>query len=224
MLARQVSAEGRSRAFAGGAAVPAAALSTLADPLVAVHGQSDQHRLLRPAAQRDALDRFAGDKALALRTRFAEGLRRAAGDVEAELADVVATARERAREADLLRFGLDEIEAVDAAARRGRRAGGRGEPARLRRRRCAPPPSRPARRCPPTTGPDALGAVAAARRLLDGRARPRPAGGRRSPTGSPRSATCSPTWPPTSRRTPRGWTPTPPGSPRSPSGGPRWSP
>ena len=30
--------------------------------LVAVHGQSDQHRLLRPARQRDALDRFAGSR------------------------------------------------------------------------------------------------------------------------------------------------------------------
>ena len=62
VLARQISAEGRSRAFAGGAAVPVSALSSLADPLVAIHGQSDQHRLLRPAAQRDALDRFAGNR------------------------------------------------------------------------------------------------------------------------------------------------------------------
>ena len=72
VLARQVSAEGRSRAFAGGVGVPAAALSRLAESLVAVHGQSDQHRLLQAAAQREALDRFAGDEALTLRTRFAE--------------------------------------------------------------------------------------------------------------------------------------------------------
>jgi DNA repair protein RecN (Recombination protein N) len=112
VLARQISAEGRSRAFAGGASVPVSALSTLAEPLVAVHGQSDQHRLLRPTAQRDALDSFAGSKALRLRERFAAGYAelRAA---ETELADVVRSARERAREADLLRFGLEEIAAVD---------------------------------------------------------------------------------------------------------------
>ena len=58
VLARNVSAEGRSRAFVGGASVPVATLSGVSEPLVAVHGQSDQHRLLRPRAQRDALDRF----------------------------------------------------------------------------------------------------------------------------------------------------------------------
>src|SRR5687767_9190446 len=46
VLARNVSAEGRSRAFVGGASVPVATLSDVAQPLVAVHGQSDQHRLL----------------------------------------------------------------------------------------------------------------------------------------------------------------------------------
>ena len=60
LLGRQVSAEGRSRGFLGGASVPASALSRVGEVLVAVHGQSDQHRLLRPEAQRDALDAYAG--------------------------------------------------------------------------------------------------------------------------------------------------------------------
>src|SRR4051812_42520970 len=60
VLARNVSAEGRSRAFVGGASVPVAALAQVAEPLVAVHGQSDQHRLLQARAQREALDRFGG--------------------------------------------------------------------------------------------------------------------------------------------------------------------
>ena len=59
LLARQVSSEGRSRAYAGGVTVPAGALTELTYDLVAVHGQSDQHRLLRPDAQREALDAFA---------------------------------------------------------------------------------------------------------------------------------------------------------------------
>jgi DNA repair protein RecN (Recombination protein N) len=111
VVARQVSAEGRSRAYAGGAGVPATTLGRLAESLVAVHGQSDQHRLLRPGAQRDALDRFAGPEAARLRAEFAarhEELR----TTEAELAEVVASVRERAQEADLLRFGLEEIEKV----------------------------------------------------------------------------------------------------------------
>ena len=41
--------------------------------LVAVHGQSDQLRLLAPARQRDALDRFAGHAGLARRATAAAG-------------------------------------------------------------------------------------------------------------------------------------------------------
>src|SRR3712207_1962325 len=41
VLARNVSAEGRSRAFVGGASVPVSVLAEVAEPLVAVHGQSD---------------------------------------------------------------------------------------------------------------------------------------------------------------------------------------
>src|SRR3954469_18771247 len=60
VLARNVSAEGRSRAWVGGASVPVSTLPGGGEPLVAVHGQSDQHRLLRARAQREALDRFGG--------------------------------------------------------------------------------------------------------------------------------------------------------------------
>ena len=167
LLARQVSAEGRSRAFAGGAGVPAAALGELAESLVAVHGQSDQHRLLRAGAQRDALDRFAGAEVAALRERFAGGYDELRA-VEAELADVVATARERAREADLLRFGLEEIEKVDPQPGEDHELA--TEESRLGfadTLRTAAEQARDGAR-PPTTAPDALGMVAAARRLLDG--------------------------------------------------------
>ena len=166
LLARQVSSEGRSRAFAGGAGVPAAALGRLADALVAVHGQSDQHRLLRAGAQRDALDRFAGGEVTALRARFQRGYGEFRA-VEAELADVVASARERAREADLLRFGLEEIEKV------GPQPGEDHELATEESRlgfadtlRTAAEQARMALSA--DEGADALGMVAAARRLLDG--------------------------------------------------------
>jgi DNA repair protein RecN (Recombination protein N) len=167
LLARQLSAEGRSRAFAGGASVPVAALAAMAEPLVAVHGQSDQHRLLRAAAQRDALDSFAGTKALALRERYAEQ-HQALRDTERELADVVANARERAREADLLRFGLGEVEAVDPAP--GEDASLAAEEQRLGYAdslRTAAAQAREALSSEDGT-PDALGAVSAARKLLDG--------------------------------------------------------
>ncbi len=111
VLARQLSSEGRSRAFLGGASVPVSALQGVADHLVAVHGQSDQHRLLQAEAQRAAVDGFAGSAISGTRSDYAVGY---AGlrSVEAELAEVVGAARERAREADVLRLGLAEIEAV----------------------------------------------------------------------------------------------------------------
>lgn len=115
VLARNLSAEGRSRAFVGGASVPVSALAQVAEPLVAVHGQSDQHRLLQPRAQRDALDRFGGADLLELAAHYRDLYTRLSA-LEAELAEVVASARERAREADLLRFGLGEIEAVGPEA------------------------------------------------------------------------------------------------------------
>lgn len=111
VLARNVSAEGRSRAFVGGASVPVSSLAGVAEPLVAVHGQSDQHRLLRAQAQREALDRFGGEPLAALLATYA-GIHQRLEAVERELDEVVAHARERAQEADLLRFGLGEIEAV----------------------------------------------------------------------------------------------------------------
>ena len=111
VLVRSVSAEGRSRAYLGGRGVPASTLAELADSCVAVHGQSDQSRLLQPARQRAALDSYAGDAVAvplaAYRLAFDE-LR----SVRAELTEITERARERAQEADVLRFGLEEIEAV----------------------------------------------------------------------------------------------------------------
>lgn len=167
VLARQVHAEGRSRAFAGGAGVPATALGTLADSLVAVHGQSDQHRLLRAGAQREALDRFAGPDATAALAEFAalyDELRR----TDTELHDVVESARERAREADLLRFGLEEIEKVSPQP--GEDLSLAEEESRLGFADTLRGAAEQARSALSSDdgGPDALSVVGAARRLLDG--------------------------------------------------------
>jgi DNA repair protein RecN (Recombination protein N) len=60
ILARSVTAEGRSRAYAGGRTVPAAVLGKISDLVVSVHGQHDQARLLQGGHQRDTLDSFGG--------------------------------------------------------------------------------------------------------------------------------------------------------------------
>ncbi len=111
ILARTVSAEGRSRAFLGGRSVPVGVVSELAESLLAVHGQTDQLRLSRPAEQRRALDRYAGPAHLALLERYREAHDRWRTAV-AELDRRRTQARELAQAADVLRHGLEEIEAV----------------------------------------------------------------------------------------------------------------
>lgn len=112
LISRTVSAEGRSRAHVGGRSVPVGLLAELADDLVAVHGQTDQQGLLRPARQRQALDRYAGDAVAVPLEKYAAAHRRLRA-VAGELEEITTRARERAQEADLLRFGLDEIAAVE---------------------------------------------------------------------------------------------------------------
>ena len=112
VVVRTVSAEGRSRAHAGGRSVPVGVLAELATYSIAVHGQSDQSRLRQPARQREALDRYGGQKVATPLAAYVEAYDEAAR-VRTELEHLVTQARERSQEADLLRFGLDEIEAVD---------------------------------------------------------------------------------------------------------------
>ena len=111
LISRSVGADGRSRAHLGGRSVPVGVLAELSDALVAVHGQSDQQRLLQPARQRGALDRFGGEPLLALRERYRERWDRWR-DVRNRLERLTAEAEERRREAELLRLGLAEVESV----------------------------------------------------------------------------------------------------------------
>ncbi|MBB5168588.1 DNA repair protein RecN (Recombination protein N) [Mycobacterium sp. AZCC_0083] len=109
IAARSVSKDGPSRAYLGGRSVPAKSLSTFTTELLALHGQNDQLRLMRPDEQRAALDRFIdGDTRLA---RY-RGIRDEWLAARRDLADRRQRARELAQEADRLQFGLNEIDAA----------------------------------------------------------------------------------------------------------------
>jgi DNA repair protein RecN (Recombination protein N) len=110
LVSRAIAVEGRSRAYLGGSAVPAGLLGELAEGVLALHGQSDQLRLLKPAEQRASLDRYGQLAGLLDRHREAYGRWRALAE---DLADRTARTRELAREADGLRAGLEEIAAVE---------------------------------------------------------------------------------------------------------------
>ncbi|NUU19890.1 DNA repair protein RecN [Cellulomonas humilata] len=103
---------GRSRAYVGGRSVPQGLLAELADELVTVHGQADQARLRSPAVQREALDEFVGAAHRELLASY-RGAWAQRARVDAELTDLVDRARDRTREAELLRLGLAEVERVD---------------------------------------------------------------------------------------------------------------
>lgn len=108
ILARVLSPNGRSRAIAGGATVPAGLLTKVTDRLVAVHGQSDQQRLVHIDQQRLALDRFAGEQLSEVFAQYGtawRSLQRARSELDA----LKSNSDERLQRLDLLRFGLEEI-------------------------------------------------------------------------------------------------------------------
>jgi len=109
---RTVNADGRSRAHLGGRSVPNAVLSELSEQLLAVHGQNDQLRLLRQGEQRAVLDRFAGEPVANALADY-QRVRNEWAEVVRELKERTERSREFAREADMLRHGLNEIEAVN---------------------------------------------------------------------------------------------------------------
>lgn len=112
LLARRLGADGRSRAFLGGRGAPVGVLAEIGESLVVVHGQSDQIRLKGSVAQREALDRFAGDNLAATLGSFQE-LYGSWKSSQAELESLRSAAKDRLREAESLEAALAEIDAVD---------------------------------------------------------------------------------------------------------------
>jgi DNA repair protein RecN (Recombination protein N) len=109
IAARSVARDGPSRAYLGGRSVPAKSLGTFTTELLTLHGQNDQLRLMRPDEQRAALDRFVDvEKPLKRYRKLREDWLAARRD----LVDRTQRARELAQEADRLKFGLNEIDAV----------------------------------------------------------------------------------------------------------------
>src|SRR5690606_10842286 len=60
VLARRVSAEGRTRAYVNGRSASAGDLRELAEPLIAFYGQHEHRRLTLSSTQLDVLDGFCG--------------------------------------------------------------------------------------------------------------------------------------------------------------------
>ena len=107
VLSRVVPADGRSRAYVNGRPVTVAELAEHGGRLVELHGQHAHQQLLQAASQRRALDRFAGVDLQPLLDARAE-----IAAIDADLAELGGDERTRAREVDLLRYQLTELDAA----------------------------------------------------------------------------------------------------------------
>jgi DNA repair protein RecN (Recombination protein N) len=112
VLARRVSAEGRSRAFVQGRSATAADLQALGGRMVAFFGQHEHRRLTLASAQLDLLDGFCGRDQLDLRAALGAAHARMR-ELERALAELRERAGTRDRDLDLLAFEIEEIEALD---------------------------------------------------------------------------------------------------------------
>jgi DNA repair protein RecN (Recombination protein N) len=112
VLARAVPASGRSRAYVDGRLATVAELAVRGRAHVDLHGQHEQQSLLIPQEQRALLDAFVGEPAERAKTAVARA-RAEIRAIEEDLAELGGDERARARELDLLRFELDEIETAE---------------------------------------------------------------------------------------------------------------
>jgi DNA repair protein RecN (Recombination protein N) len=112
LVSRSISSEGRSKATVSGRSVPVGVLTEIGEHLVVVHGQSDQIRLKSAAAQREALDQFAGASLAALTDKYSEIY--SAWKMAANRLQVLTTeSSSRAREADEIRAAVEELTKLD---------------------------------------------------------------------------------------------------------------
>ena len=60
IVTRTVNSDGKSKASCGGVTVPAGTLAEVTEPLIEIHGQTANAQIVKPARQRELLDRFGG--------------------------------------------------------------------------------------------------------------------------------------------------------------------
>jgi DNA repair protein RecN (Recombination protein N) len=124
VAARRVFADGRTRAYAWGRAVPREDLATAVERLLAMSGQFEQRRLARPAHQLDVLDAFVGEEQLRRRAELQRAWREllAARRRREELADAAANRAQRLAELGELVARTEGIEPGDEERLLGERS------------------------------------------------------------------------------------------------------
>ena len=107
LIRREITAQGRSRAFVNGALATAAVLRDLSSRLVELHGQHEHQTLLDPAAHLDVVDEFGGLAALTSPVSAAFDLWQASG---ADLSRVRKAVADRQTRQEIVSFQLAELD------------------------------------------------------------------------------------------------------------------
>ncbi len=111
VVAREIAAEGRSRAWINGRPATAGMLKDLGDLLVEVIGQHESQQLLRFQTHLDLLDALGGTPLLTQRAEIAERVAKLRA-LRDEHEALLTSERERLRQIELLRHQVAEIEAA----------------------------------------------------------------------------------------------------------------
>jgi DNA repair protein RecN (Recombination protein N) len=107
LVRREITAQGRSRAFINGTLATAGALKELSSRLIELHGQHEHQTLLDPSTHLVVLDNFGALDAMLVPTAAAFDAMRASQE---ELVRIRAAARDRDARQDLIAFQLGELE------------------------------------------------------------------------------------------------------------------
>jgi DNA repair protein RecN (Recombination protein N) len=110
LVRREITAQGRSRAFVNGALATAATLRDLSTRLVELHGQHEHQTLLDPATHLDVIDAFGRLDAQVAPVSAAFDLWRAGAE---ELGRLKRALADRDARRDLVAFQLGEIDRAD---------------------------------------------------------------------------------------------------------------
>jgi len=113
IVRREITSQGRSRAFINGALATAAALKDLSNRLVELHGQHEHQQLLDPSQHLALLDTWAGLDATRERVAAAFGTVRG---LREQLDRLRMDDRERAARLDLVEFQLGELQKANLQA------------------------------------------------------------------------------------------------------------
>ncbi len=105
IVRRTLKADGGSRAFAGGASVPATMLRDLSGGLIEIHGQHDDRGLLNPKGHRALLDSFGRNDSVPTAQAWAK-----LSEVETQLAERRQALVDADRDREWLDFSIDEID------------------------------------------------------------------------------------------------------------------